>query len=133
MENIMDMDQQGTKKPIGEIIHFRKKFLRTEADIIEDAQNWMGEIDRRFLGLSKKAGNNVKIQNIVKQQDPAQFIDFVGGHEETRDNIFKMEHDKQEHYEQIQDKFLLAPKLNHSYELYFLHNIDNKPLCYQRL
>ena len=55
--------------------------FRNDRDLAEDAQNWMGDMDRIFLGInSKKSKSDVihlQIKSESKLVDPADMIDFL--------------------------------------------------------
>ena len=52
------------KRSITQEISLRNLTFKNESDLAEDAQRWMGEIDRKFLGIRDK-------KNAVKQE-PSQ-------------------------------------------------------------
>ena len=49
----MDMEDLfvDNKKAISKEIKFKNKILRTERDVIEDANDWMGDSTKRALGM----------------------------------------------------------------------------------
>lgn len=49
------------KRSITEEISLRQLTFKNEHDIAEDAERWMGEIDRKFLGVKEK-------KNTIKQE-----------------------------------------------------------------
>jgi len=47
-------DYHTYKKAITQEIKFKHRVLHTDKDVAEDADNWMGDLDRKFLGITSK-------------------------------------------------------------------------------
>lgn len=76
---LQEDDEMSYKKAITQEIKFKHRVFRSERDVIEDADNWMGEIDRKFLGIPSKKNKNDPLPPFkaeIKMEDPAEIIDF---------------------------------------------------------
>lgn len=55
------MEPSARKGAISKEINFKYPLFRNENDIADDADKWMGDIDRRILGLAPKKNSRQEV------------------------------------------------------------------------
>jgi len=73
------MEPSARKRAISKEINFKYPLFRNENDIADDADKWMGDLDRRILGLAPKKNNNrleMPLRPEIKQENPEDLVNF---------------------------------------------------------
>ena len=68
VDMVEEMEPSARKRAISKEINFKYPLFRNENDVADDADKWMGDLDRKILGLAPKR-NNIKQEVAFKVEN----------------------------------------------------------------